>query len=58
MAGRDLAGKDRAEAAWLIAQHATGEADFQRRALKPLQGCGGGEQDLPGMRSDSETESR
>ena len=28
----DLAGKDGAEAAWLIAQHAIGEPEFQRRA--------------------------
>jgi hypothetical protein len=29
----DVAGQDGAEAAWLIAQHAVGEPDFQRRAL-------------------------
>jgi hypothetical protein len=30
----DIAGKDGAEAAWLIAQHAIGEPEFQRRALR------------------------
>lgn len=30
----DMAGKDGAEAAWLIAQHAIGEPEFQRRALQ------------------------
>jgi len=33
-------GKDGAEGAWLIAQQAIGEPDFQRRALKLLRGCG------------------
>lgn len=33
----DLAGKDGAEAAWLIAQHAIGEPDFQRGVLQLLQ---------------------
>jgi hypothetical protein len=32
--GEDIAGKDGAEAAWLIAQHAIGEPEFQRRALR------------------------
>jgi uncharacterized protein DUF6624 len=32
--GEDLVGKDGAEAAWLIAQHAIGEPEFQRRALQ------------------------
>ena len=35
----DIAGKDGAEAAWLIAQHAVGEPDFQRQVLKMLQDC-------------------
>src|SRR5690242_5238377 len=30
----EIAGKDGAEAAWLIAQHAIGEPEFQRRALQ------------------------
>jgi hypothetical protein len=30
----DLAGKDGAEAAWLIVQHAIGEPEFQRRAVQ------------------------
>jgi len=29
----DIAGKDGSEAAWLIAQHAIGEPDFQKRVL-------------------------
>ena len=33
----DIAGKDGAEAAWFIAQHAIGEPEFQRDALKFLQ---------------------
>src|ERR1700740_1525713 len=32
----DIAGKDGAEAAWLIAQHAIGEPEFQRYVLKML----------------------
>jgi hypothetical protein len=32
----DIAGQDGAEAAWLIAQHAIGEPDFQRRVLALL----------------------
>jgi hypothetical protein len=32
----DIAGKDGCEAAWLIAQHAIGEPDFQRYVLKML----------------------
>jgi hypothetical protein len=34
--GQDIAGKDGAEAAWLIAQHAIGEPQFQRQALQLL----------------------
>jgi len=34
-----IAGKDGAEAAWLIVQHAIGEPEFQRRALHILRGC-------------------
>ncbi len=33
----DKAGEDGAKAAWFIAQHAVGEPDFQRQALKYLQ---------------------
>src|SRR5437763_7653482 len=33
----DVAGKDGAEAAWFITQHAIGEPEFQRDALKFLQ---------------------
>jgi hypothetical protein len=32
-----IAGQDGAEAAWLIAQHAVGEPDFQRRVLALLR---------------------
>ena len=35
----DIAGEDGAEAAWLIAQHAVGEPDFQRRVLARLRTC-------------------
>lgn len=35
----DLAGDDGAGAAWLIAQHAAGEPDFQRHSLTLLQEC-------------------
>jgi hypothetical protein len=35
----DVAGQDGAEAAWLIAQHAVGEPDFQRRVLALLCTC-------------------
>jgi hypothetical protein len=35
----DIAGRDGAEAAWLIAQHAVGEPDFQRRALALVGAC-------------------
>jgi hypothetical protein len=35
----DIAGKDGAEAAWLIAQHAIGEPEFQRRALQWMHEC-------------------
>jgi hypothetical protein len=35
----DLAGKDGAEAAWLIAQHAVGEPDFQRSAWALVVAC-------------------
>lgn len=37
--GENLAGEDGAEAAWLIAQHAVGEPDFQREVLHLLQNC-------------------
>jgi hypothetical protein len=37
--GEDIAGKDGAEAAWLIAQHAIGEPAFQEVALQLLQAC-------------------
>jgi hypothetical protein len=33
----DIAGKDGAEAAWLIVQHAIGEPEFQRRALQLMR---------------------
>ena len=35
----DIAGKDGAEAAWLIAQHAVGEPDFQRQVLRLITEC-------------------
>ena len=35
--GRDIVGDDGADAAWLIAQHAIGEPDFQRSCLVHLQ---------------------
>jgi hypothetical protein len=35
----DIVGKDGAEAAWIIAQHAVGEPDFQRLVLRLLQEC-------------------
>lgn len=35
--GEDIAGKDGAEAAWLIAQHAVGEPEYQRSALALLR---------------------
>ena len=35
--GASLVGPEAAEAAWLIAQHAIGEPDFQRRSLRLLQ---------------------
>ena len=35
----DIVGKDGAEAAWMIAQHAVGEPEFQRHVLKMLQDC-------------------
>jgi hypothetical protein len=35
----DIAGKDGAEAAWLMAQHAIGEPDFQRNVLNLLRQC-------------------
>jgi len=35
----DVAGKDGAEAAWFIAQHAVGEPEFQRRCLALLRIC-------------------
>ena len=36
----EVAGKDGAEAAWFIAQHAIGEPEFQRDTLKRLQEAG------------------
>jgi len=36
---QDLAGKDGAEAAWLIVQHAIGEPEFQRHVLQLLREC-------------------
>jgi hypothetical protein len=38
----EIAGKDGAEAAWIIAQHAIGEPDFQRQALLRMQECAAG----------------
>lgn len=38
----DIAGKDGAEAAWLIAQHSVGEPSFQRRVLELLNACAAG----------------
>jgi len=35
----DIASKDGAEAAWMIAQHAVGEPEFQRTVLRLLQQC-------------------
>jgi hypothetical protein len=35
----DIAGKDGSEAAWLIAQHAIGDPEFQRRALRLMHDC-------------------
>jgi hypothetical protein len=35
----DIAGRDGAEAAWLITQHAVGEPDFQRSVLAFLRAC-------------------
>jgi len=35
--GEDIAGKDGAEAAWLIAQHAVGEPEFQRHVLSLIE---------------------
>jgi len=35
--GEDIAGKDGAEAAWLIVQHAVGEPELQKHALQLLQ---------------------
>lgn len=35
----DVAGKDGAEAAWLIAQHAIGDPGFQRESLRRMQEC-------------------
>jgi hypothetical protein len=35
----EIAGKDGAEAAWLIVQHAIGEPEFQRQALVQMQEC-------------------
>src|SRR5580700_2618049 len=35
-----IAGKDGAEAAWLIVQHPIGEPEFQREMLRLLRACG------------------
>ena len=35
----DIAGKDGAEAAWLIAQHSVGEPEFQETVLRLLKEC-------------------
>ena len=35
----DIASKDGAEAAWMIAQHAVGEPEFQRAVLRLVQQC-------------------
>jgi hypothetical protein len=35
----DIAAEDGAKAAWFIVQHAVGEPEFQRQALKLLQSC-------------------
>lgn len=35
--GEDLAGKDGAEAAWLVVQHSVGEPEFQKHALNLLR---------------------
>jgi len=35
--GEDIAGKDAAEAAWMIVQHAVGEPQFQRHVLQLLR---------------------
>jgi len=35
----DIVGKEGTEAAWMIAQHAVGEPDFQRLVLRLLQEC-------------------
>lgn len=43
---QDIAGKDGAEAAWFIAQHAIGEPEFQRTALTLLQ-AGAAEAKVP-----------
>jgi len=45
----DIVGKDGSEAAWLIAQHAIGEPEFQRMALSLLQVAAAIEQSRPGM---------
>ena len=42
--GEDIAGKDGAESAWLIAQHAIGEPDFQREVLQLVQACAAAKQ--------------
>lgn len=38
--GEDIAGKDGAEAAWFIVQHAIGEPEFQREMLRLLRARG------------------
>jgi hypothetical protein len=37
--GESIAGKDGAEAAWLVVQHAIGEPEFQREMLRVIQAC-------------------
>jgi hypothetical protein len=37
--GESIAGKDGAEAAWLVVQHAIGEPEFQREMLHLIQAC-------------------
>src|ERR1700733_12308505 len=39
--GESIAGKDGAEAAWLVVQHAIGEPEFQREMLRLIQACAG-----------------
>jgi hypothetical protein len=43
----DIVGKEAAEAAWMIAQHAVGEPDFQRLVLRLLQECAAAKRNPP-----------